>query len=146
MHLRLDDNLTYRATKSRVLVVEDDPDSADAISRVLERQGYDVEAARTLAEGLDILKAHEPTHVILDLRLPDGSGAELLRHIREQELPVRVAVATGTADADLKADAVLLRPDAILTKPLDYTDLVLWLSSSNPLPDEGAAGITPLSP
>jgi CheY-like chemotaxis protein len=71
-----------------------------------------VTAAATLAEAMERL-ADEPDAVLLDLMLPDGSGAQVLRHIREHGLSARVAVTTGTSDEHMLREVKGLKPDAI---------------------------------
>jgi two-component system response regulator RegA len=112
----------------RTLLVEDDRDTCEAISRILRRRGFVIDTASSVHEAVDKLNAH-PACVVLDLMLPDGNGIELLRLIRELNLPVRVAVATGSGDTDLMSSAILLKPDAFFTKPIDATELVSWLGS-----------------
>src|SRR6185295_8010732 len=88
------------AAKPRVLVVEDDQESYNALSKILKHVGYDTLGAPTLAEGMTLLDK-SPRFVILDLVLPDGNGKDLLKHIREQKLPIKVAIITGTADKEM---------------------------------------------
>jgi DNA-binding response OmpR family regulator len=114
----------------RTLLVEDDPDTCEALTRILRRRGYDIQCAKTVHEAIDMLK-DAPECIVLDLMLPDGNGIELLRHVRQSGLPVRVAVATGAADTNLMSDAILLKPDAFFTKPIDATELVSWLASQS---------------
>ena len=113
----------------RTLLVEDDPDTCAALTRILTRRGYEVDCANSVRQALTKLAA-EPESIVLDLMLPDGNGIELLRHVRQAGLPVRVAIATGAGDTDLMSDAILLRPDAFFTKPIDATELVSWLASN----------------
>jgi DNA-binding response OmpR family regulator len=112
-------------TKTRTLIVEDDLTSRDAMLRILKMLGIEAEAAPTLREGLEALDRN-PGALILDLMLPDGNGMEILRRIRQQKLPIRVAVLTG-ADRPMVEQANLLRPDALFTKPVDLTRLLTWL-------------------
>ena len=84
--------------------------------------------AATVTEGLDKL-ASEPSHLILDLNLPDGLGTVILRHVRTKNLPVKVAVLSGTADASLLGEAADLRPDATFTKPPDWEALIGWIAT-----------------
>jgi DNA-binding response OmpR family regulator len=116
-------------TSRRTLLVEDDPDTCEALTRILRRCGYEVDCATSVRQALSKLEA-APESIVLDLMLPDGNGIELLRHVRHFGLPVRVAVATGAGDTDLMSDAILLRPDAFFTKPIDATELVSWLASN----------------
>jgi len=69
----------------------------------------------------------EPDCLILDLMLPDGNGASVLKHVRESGLPIRVAVATGTSDPAMLAEVAALRPDVLYRKPLDAMALAQWL-------------------
>src|SRR5215203_1503358 len=61
----------------RALIVEDDPGSREPLATFLRRRGYNVETASTVAAGRAKLTA-DVTHLILDLRLPDGTGLRLL--------------------------------------------------------------------
>jgi DNA-binding NarL/FixJ family response regulator len=64
-----------------------------------------------------------------DLNLPDGNGTELLRQIREANLPIKVAVTTGRTDRLLMAEVSQLQPDAFFTKPVDLRELICWIKS-----------------
>lgn len=115
-------------TKPRLLIVEDDTSSRDALSRIFEMLGYEITAAPNLADARRQLQ-HYPKYLILDLMLPDGNGMDILRQIRDQKLPIQVAVVTG-ADKPMIAQAQSLHPDALFTKPLDVTALIHWLKSA----------------
>ena len=119
------------ATKTSTLIVEDDADTFEWIRRRIKRYGFEATWARGLAEGMAMLD-DEPCCLILDLSLPDGSGTEILRRIREQNLPIKVAVVSGTTDPSLLHDASLLKPDAMFLKPVDSIELVTWLRSTCP--------------
>lgn len=111
------------------LIIEDDPDSFEWVRRRIKRFGFEAKWARTVAEGIEKLD-DGPCCVILDLLLPDGSGTEILRHIRGRNLPIKVAVVSGTSDSSVLNDAAGLRPDAFFTKPVDAIELVSWLTSA----------------
>jgi len=110
------------------LVVEDDPDASDALVAALNRHGFDADCARTVGEALVKLeRGLVPAAIIVDLRLPDASGALLLRRIHRERLPTKVAVVTGMPDPMSHPDLVRYPPDRVFIKPLDFGALFAWL-------------------
>jgi DNA-binding response OmpR family regulator len=108
-----------------VLIVEDDPSTRELLTRLLKRHGYEVDCAGTLLDGM-LLLAAKPCAVLLDLSLPDGNGVDLLKFVRDDGLPLPVAIITGFT-GDEAADAASLHPDAMFTKPVDITALLTWV-------------------
>lgn len=108
------------------LLVEDDPATAELMTKVLVTAHYDVKVAATLKDALAVLCEKPFDLVILDLGLPDGDGLEVVREARRCELAARFIVTTGqTHPARLDAVASQLRhEDRLLIKPLDFHDLV----------------------
>ena len=112
----------------RTLIVEDHVAISHALKRLMERAGHEVEVAETLGQGLAKL-AWRPCCLLLDLMLPDGSGIDVLRRVRAERLPVRVAVTTAASDP-VVLDAVReLAPDAFFPKPVDFAAVCDWLRS-----------------
>jgi len=110
-------------TPARVLVVEDDASTADALCRLLKIYGYDVLLADTVQAALDQLARH-PDHILLDLMLPDGDGARVLEAVRKSRLASRVVVLTGVGDADHLDRVRGLNPEALLNKPVDFKQIL----------------------
>jgi DNA-binding response OmpR family regulator len=80
----------------RVLIVDDDVGVTDLFSRMLRLEGYEVWAAQSADEGLNLARLHRPHAIILDLRMPLTSGVQLLRSIRAIGLSqTPVAIVTG---------------------------------------------------
>ena len=114
-----------------VLVVEDDPDSREVLSRMLSGGGCLVRAAPTVGEALLLLEEWEPSHVLLDLMLPDAGGIVLLRSMRRRKMPVRVAVVTGAGPESMVVeDAIEAGADAVFHKPLDFKQIEEWLEQA----------------
>jgi DNA-binding NtrC family response regulator len=111
------------------MVVEDDASSRNAMMMLLKHFGFSGASADSVSGAMSLL-AWEPTVMILDLMLPDGNGSEVLEHVRRTNLPIRVAVATGTADWRAMVDESRLKPDAVFIKPLDFNQLVRWINGS----------------
>jgi CheY-like chemotaxis protein len=120
--------MTLIDSKCRTLIVEDDSDSCEALARLLRRAGHDVECAASAGEALVKLEEWQPECVLLDLMLPDASGGLVLRKIRNEHLPCRVAVVTAAHQNSLiLKQAVGFGPDVVFNKPLNFTKLRDWL-------------------
>jgi DNA-binding response OmpR family regulator len=116
------------ASSPHTLIVEDDADSAEILSKLMHRHGFESTCVATAGEAIHYLETQKPGNVILDLMLPDVAGTTVLEHIHSHNLPIRVAVVTAASAARTTADAVTLNPDALFIKPLDYSDLMAWLA------------------
>lgn len=75
-------NASNRSSATRLLLVEDDKDSCEALAGFLESSGYDVTIAATIVEGLRCAKAHRFDLIILDNWFKESNGVELCRQIR----------------------------------------------------------------
>src|SRR3954471_18259325 len=95
------------SVKRTALIVEDDASIRASLGRLLTFLGFDVSAVQSGRETISKL-AEEPDSLFLDLLLEDGSGVEVLRHIRENNLPIKVAVTTGISDPKLMQEVTLL--------------------------------------
>ncbi|HEX9292539.1 MAG TPA: response regulator [Gemmatimonadales bacterium] len=108
-----------------LLVVDDEPHIGLVLRPFLEQLGYRVSVARTLEEARTALRASPPTDgLLLDLHLPDGSGLDLLRDLREHRDTARLPVVVLTAEGE---DRVLREARrlgaALVTKPFSPTKL-----------------------
>ena len=119
----------------RLLLVDDDPPLRRSLARALQRRGFEVEVAEGVKEATAVAREFAAEFVVLDLRLEDGSGLELVGALREARPDVRIVIVTGygniaTAVAAVKAGAV-----DYLAKPVDADDIVdALLSSGDGLP------------
>jgi CheY-like chemotaxis protein len=105
----------------RILLVEDHEDTAELMQQMLAGAGYEVRIASTLAQALDELE--KPTDLILsDLRLPDGSGNDLVRHAKTRYATKAIALSGYGTDSDIR-DARDAGFDAQLTKPINFKQL-----------------------
>ena len=92
---------------------------------ILVRLGYCICAVASIAEGVEKLDGQ--ACAVLDLNLPDGLGTHILKRIRDERRPIRVAVVSGTTDTKLFAEALQFGAELVLRKPLDVGALVAWL-------------------
>jgi DNA-binding NtrC family response regulator len=114
--------------KPRVLIVEDDSLVADSIGRVLIRQGYDASAVSQGSGARKILEESAVHLVILDIRLPDMNGLDLLRAIREVEPDIPVIVMTAYTDVKVAVDAMKAGATDYLQKPFELDELKVIVS------------------
>jgi len=115
------------ARPRRVLVVDDDRDTADSLAMLLARRGFEVERAYDAAEALALARSFEPAVVVTDIRLGDGHGAELARALHALGRPLRVIAASGANRYDLGAAGRLF--DGFVRKPIDLAALVALLQA-----------------
>ena len=125
--------------RRRVLVCDDEPQILRALKVILRDAAYDVIEASTLEEALDLAAVHGPQAAILDLVLPDGSGVELCRRLREwSSMPILVLSAVG--DEEAKVEALNAGADDYVTKPFGVRELVARLDAllrrAGPTPGE----------
>ena len=118
------------AVSCRTLIVEDDRSACEILVKVLSRLGHEVECAYTVHQAMRRLGSFQPTHILLDLMLPDGNGAEVLAHVRENELPIRVALTTAAGPGWFWDEATRYAPDRVFKKPWDLTELADWFASA----------------
>ncbi len=135
-----EDTATAVATEDRsLLIVEDDQPFRRRLARAMERRGFVVTAAATVAEGIAAAEDSAPAFAVVDLRLDDGYGLDVVSALRERRPDMRAVVLTGygnipTAVAAIKAGAV-----DYLAKPADADDVeaaLLATGSPKPPPPE----------
>lgn len=111
-------------TTPRVLVVEDDRDTREMVSRFLELEGFDVQTARNGAEALNVLEGGDHTCVILlDLMMPVMDGWQFRRLQQDDPRLSRIPVVVVTA-AGPRERIPPIAADGWLAKPLDFDTLL----------------------
>jgi len=109
----------------RLLIVDDHEVVRQGLSALLDRRdGFQVVAeAGTVAEAIDQAKRHEPDIVIMDVRLPDGSGIEACREIRAELPNTRVVMLTSYPDEEAVLSAIVAGASGYLLKQIRARDL-----------------------
>lgn len=122
----------------RLLVVDDEPDLLTLYELTLLREGHDVECAGSVQEAMQALQRRTFHLVITDMRLPDGQGIELLRHVEAAGRSERVIVITAYGSAETAVAALKAGAFDYLTKPVDLRQfrsvVAAALGQSPPLP------------
>src|SRR5580698_2573065 len=112
---------------ARILVVEDEPDIQEVLDYNLKRDGHEVTLTSTAKEGLRLARDRRPDLILLDLMLPDGSGTELCKTLRQDAGMRSVRVMMLTAKGE-EIDRVLgfeLGADDYVVKPFSVRELLL---------------------
>ena len=108
----------------RVLLIDDDPGLPEVLELLLSREGYDAFHAATVKDGLDRVAAAAPDVVITDLKLPDGTGLDVIQRVHSErpELPLILITSYSSLDSAIGA----LRAGAVdyLIKPFENEDLL----------------------
>ena len=107
-----------------LLLVDDDPAFGRVLATALGRRGFTVTLAAGVAEARALLPGLVVTHAVLDLRLPDGSGLDLIPLLRERHPTARVVVLSGYASIPTAIDAIKLGATYYLAKPVDADAVV----------------------
>lgn len=114
----------------RVLVVDDEFDSVQLVTKVLTYYRIDVRMARSGAEGLAILRSFEPVLIIIDLLMPGMDGFELLGQLRADPLTLHLPTIAITAYHSAVVDAHVHKAgfDGYCKKPITSTNLIAEVS------------------
>lgn len=108
----------------RVLVIEDDPNTALTIENIFRRNNFTVYSTDLGEEGLDLAKLYDYDLITLDLNLPDMTGYEVLRKLRMARVSTPVMVLTGIDSTDSKIKCFGFGADDYVTKPFNREELV----------------------
>ena len=111
-----------------ILIVEDEPILAKNMSRYLQHAEFEVEIANSGGTALEALENYKPDIVLLDYRLPDTNGVELLRKIRQIDSRIRVIMITGEGNVTIAVEAMKTGASDYVTKPVILSELKLLLT------------------
>ncbi|MDQ6727007.1 MAG: response regulator transcription factor [Actinomycetota bacterium] len=110
--------------KSRILVVDDEPNITDLVSMALRYEGFDVEVAGDGRTALARSQSFRPHLIVLDVMLPDLDGFGVLKRIRADGHPVSVVFLTARDATEDKINGLTLGGDDYVTKPFSVEELV----------------------
>src|ERR1700730_9396050 len=116
-------------TDRSVLIVEDDKSFLHRLSRAMEDRGFAVTTAASVAEGLNQLHAGSPAFAVVDMRLEDGNGLDVIAEIKRRRPDARAIILTGYGNIATAVTAVKLGAVDYLAKPVDADDVVAALLS-----------------
>src|SRR5437868_2080583 len=106
-----------------ILIVDDDKKIADLIEFRLKRQNYDTQCVYKGQEAVELVKKYKPELVMLDIRLPDKSGVEVLKEIKKEQPETDVIMISAHADIKLAVECMRLGAYDFLEKPFENAEL-----------------------
>jgi DNA-binding response OmpR family regulator len=127
-----------------LLVIDDEPEVVDVLRDFFEEQGYTVNCALSGREALVLASVSRPDAVILDIRMPERDGPEVLRDLLELDDSITVVMLSGTDDEELARELLKAGAFDYLRKPFllenlgQVVDVAVLLGKRKTLPDDGA--------
>ncbi|MGB4705237.1 MAG: sigma-54 dependent transcriptional regulator [Candidatus Saccharicenans sp.] len=115
---------------TRILVIEDDSLVSRTIAAHLKKKGYEVKLAESGEEGLELYREFRPDLTLLDIKLPDINGLEVLRQLKQLDKNAAVVVMTAFDDMKTTVEAIKSGAFEYLVKPLDYLELDLTMEKA----------------
>ncbi len=123
----------------RLLLVDDDETFCGVLSEALGRRGFEVLTALDLDGALTLAERCAPEYAVVDLRLAERSGLELVRRLHELDEHMRIVVLTGYASIATAVEAIKLGATHYLTKPADADEVLAALHRGDGDPSTPAA-------
>ncbi|MBV9557287.1 MAG: ActR/PrrA/RegA family redox response regulator transcription factor [Pseudolabrys sp.] len=110
-----------------LLIVEDDKSFLQRLAKALETRGFEVTVAESVAEGLRQVEQSSPAFAVVDMRLGDGNGLEVISALKRRRPEARGIILTGYGNIATAVNAVKLGAVDYLAKPADADDVVAAL-------------------
>ncbi len=122
-----------------LLIVDDDKAFVQRLARAMEARGYVVSVAETVREGLSLVEAANPAFAVVDMRLGDGNGLDVISALKQKRPDARGIVLTGYGNIATAVTAVKLGAIDYLAKPADADEIhaaLMALPDHKPKPPE----------
>ncbi|BCM82807.1 ActR/PrrA/RegA family redox response regulator transcription factor [Methylobacterium indicum] len=116
------DALLNHADRS-LLIVDDDKPFSTRLARAMEARGYRVHVAESVAEGVSAVDAQPPAFAVIDMRLADGNGLDVIARLKERRPEARGVILTGYGNIATAVTAVKLGAFDYLAKPADADEI-----------------------
>ena len=110
-----------------LLLVDDDRPFLNRLGRAMETRGFEVETAESITEGLVKVRSNPPAFAVVDMRLNDGNGLDVIELIRHRRPDSKIIVLTGYGNIATAVNAVKMGAIDYLAKPADADDILAAL-------------------
>jgi two-component system, response regulator RegA len=122
-----------------LLIVEDDKSFLQRLARAMEARGFEVTSAESVGEGIQQVEKATPAYAVVDMRLGDGNGLDVIAALKRRRPEARAIILTGYGNIATAVNAVKMGAVDYLSKPADADDVVaalLALAGRRPEPPE----------
>ena len=106
-----------------LLIVDDDNPFRERLARAMEKKGFEVSQAESVKKGIETVKTKKPTFAVVDLRLNDGNGLEIVKVIQNSNPNSRIIMLTGYGNISTAVAAIKQGAIDYLAKPADADDV-----------------------
>ena len=106
-----------------LLIVDDDRPWLDRLSRAMDTRGYEVHAASSVVEGIQLGHKVKPAYAVVDMRLEDGNGLDVVRSLQSENADARIIMLTGYGNIATAVEAVKRGAVDYLAKPADANEI-----------------------
>jgi two-component system response regulator (stage 0 sporulation protein F) len=107
----------------KVLIIEDMQEIREMLAVFLSKKGFTALSAALGEEGVSLTRQHKPDIVLIDIRLPDLNGIEVLKKIREFDKDIKIVMLSGLTTEDLEAEARQAGASGFLSKALGIEEI-----------------------
>ena len=114
-------------TERTLLIVEDDKSFLQRLARAMEARGFEVRTAESVADGLQEVETSAPAFAVVDMRLGDGNGLDVIVALKQRRPDARSIILTGYGNIATAVNAVKIGAVDYLSKPADADDVVAAL-------------------
>lgn len=123
-------------TARSVLVVDDDEVFRTRLVRAFVERGFDARGARDWQSAVDLAQADSPEYAVVDLRMPDKNGLEVVKSLKALDPTTNLVVLTGYGSIATAIEAVRLGATHYLTKPADVDDILAGFARAHTPPGQ----------
>ncbi|WP_410219521.1 response regulator, partial [Paracoccus sp. (in: a-proteobacteria)] len=129
----MDQNNLPIGPDASLLLVDDDEIFVTRLARAMEKRGFQTETSLTVADAMQMIERRAPAYAVVDLRLEDGNGLDVVEALRDKRADARIIVLTGYGAIATAVAAVKMGATDYLAKPADANDVTSALLSSGEL-------------
>lgn len=122
--------LTETQICNTVLIVDDEPGQLDSLNELMRLSGYQVNTASSGNEAIDLLEQNPYDTILLDLNMPNGSGYDVIDHVVNHNVHVKVIVVSGNTDFDSTRNALKKGAYDFLKKPYVPDELLATVKNA----------------